>query len=82
MIKDQNVCFTHICNTLVCVVYIAYKKGLVTPIIEVKKNLNPLGGIKFLHNPFQSFLASKTSNGHWSKVNSTFCLKSGLEERK
>jgi hypothetical protein len=33
------------------------------------KNSNPLGGINFLHNPFQSFMASKTSNGHWSKVN-------------
>jgi hypothetical protein len=38
------------------------------------KNSNPLGGINFLHNPFQSFMASKTSNGHWSKVNSTFRL--------
>jgi len=27
------------------------------------------------HNPFQSFMASKTSNGHWSKVNFTFSSK-------
>ncbi len=44
------------------------------------KNSNPLGGINFLHNPFQSFMASKTSNGHWSKVNSTNRLSS--EDRK
>jgi len=41
------------------------------------KNSNPLGGINFLHNPFQSFMASKTSNKHWSKVNSTYRLKVG-----
>ena len=41
------------------------------------KNSNPLGGINFVHNPFQSFMASKTSNKHWSKVNSTYRLKVG-----
>jgi len=41
------------------------------------KNSNPLGGINFLHNPIQSFMASKTSNGHWLKVNSTYHLRTG-----
>ena len=46
------------------------------------KNSDPLGGINFLHNPFQSFMASKTSNGHWSKVNSTYRLKVGNRENE
>ena len=44
------------------------------------KNSNPLDGINFVHNPFQSFMASKTSNKHWSKVNSTYRLKVGNKE--
>jgi hypothetical protein len=46
------------------------------------KNSNPLSGINFLHNPFQSFMASKTSNGHWLKVNSTYHLSSGNRKMK
>ena len=45
--------------------------------------------LTFYNNPFQSFMASKTSNKHWSKVNSTYHrLKVGnkknekFEERK
>ena len=45
--------------------------------------------LTFCNNPFQSFMASKTSNKHWSKVNSTYHrLKVGnkknekFEERK
>ena len=73
---------SHICNFQVCVVYIAHKKILVTPIMANKnKNSNPLGGINFLHNPFQSFMASKTSNKHWSKVNSTYRLEVGNKEK-
>ena len=33
--------------------------------------------LTFHNNPFQSFMASKTSNRHWSKVNSTYRLKVG-----
>ena len=46
------------------------------------KNSNPLGGINFIYNPFQSFMASKTSNKHWSKVNSTYRLKVGNKENE
>ncbi len=46
------------------------------------KNSNPLGSINFLHNPFQSFMTSKTSNRHWSKVNSTFRLRCWKQENE
>ena len=37
--------------------------------------------LTFHNNPFQSFMASKTSNKHWSKVNSTYHrLKVGNKE--
>ena len=38
--------------------------------------------LTFLHNPFQSFMASKTSNKHWLKVNSTYRLKVGNKENE
>ena len=49
---------------------------------NINKNSNPLDGINFLHNPFQSFMASKTSNKHWSKVNSTYRLEVGNKENE
>ncbi len=75
---------SHICNFQVCVVYIAHKKdfsytnhGKIKTKIQIHSVV-----LTFYNNPFQSFMASKTSNKHWSKVNSTYRLKVGNKENE